>query len=122
MTIKHSALLLVLGLLSALQVPQAQGVQGQGSQGADRNPLARVKSLKCTFTVSMTGTWKSDEAQGQVKGEELVLNIEGIDAQEGTAHLPGAPGDITAVLTANSLHLLDRSFLGNLTVMTVFNR
>lgn len=57
-----------------------------------------------------------------MKGEELVLNIEGIDAQEGTAHLPGAPGDITAVLTANSLHFLDRSFLGNLTVMTVFNR
>src|SRR5262245_22760341 len=119
MTIRRLALLLVLGLLSGSQVPHAQGVLGQGNQGADRNPLGRVKSLKCTFTATSTGGWKNDEAQPVLRSEEVVVTIESIDAQEGTAHMSGAPGDITAVLTANSLHFMDRSFLGNLAVTTV---
>ena len=122
MTIKRTALLLILGLLAGLQVPHAQGVLGQGNQGADRNPLARVKSLKCTFTATATGSWKNDQPEGQVKAEEVSFTVEGIDTQEGTARIPGAPGDITAALTANSLHFMDRSFLGNLAITTVFSR
>src|SRR5262245_37355851 len=98
MAFKRFAVLLGIALLSSVPSAYAQGVQGQGNQGADRNPLARVKTLKCTFTTTATGGWTNNQSQVQVKTEEVVFTLEGIDAQEGTAHVPGAPGDITAVL------------------------
>jgi hypothetical protein len=124
MTMKSLAVLVIFGLATSLQPPRvdAQGVRGQGNQGADRNPLARVKTLKCTFQATAAGLWKNDQGEAQLKTEEVPATIENIDAQEGTAHIPGQPGDIAAVLTANSLHFMDRSFLGSLTVITVFTR
>jgi hypothetical protein len=97
------------------------GSRGPYAQGQDKNPLARVKTLKCRFSVYASGNWKSGDPQGQMKAEEVVLQVEGIDAQEGTAQIVGAgPTHITALLTASSLHLLERSMAGNLTVTTVF--
>jgi hypothetical protein len=97
------------------------GSRGPYAQGQDKNPLARVKTLKCTFSVYASGNWKSGDPRGEVKAEDVVLQVEGIDAQEGTAQIVGADAThITALLTASSLHLLERSMAGNLTVTTVF--
>ena len=97
------------------------GSRGPDAQGQDKNPLARVKTLKCTFSVYASGNWKSGDPRGEVKAEDVVLQVEGIDAQEGTAQIVGAGAThITALLTASSLHLLERSMAGNLTVTTVF--
>jgi hypothetical protein len=99
--------------------PHAQSVQS--TPGADKNPLARVTRLTCTFSSSAVGSWKTGAPESQLKPEQSVLEFDSIDAQEGTARIVGSSSDITALLTANSLHFLDRSFLGNLTITTVFS-
>ena len=72
--------------------------RGPHAQGQDKNPLARVKTLKCTFSVYASGNWKSGDPRGEVKAEDVVLQVEGIDAQEGTAQIVGAgPTHIKAV-------------------------
>ena len=48
----------VLALLSARAV---------SAQGADKNPLALVKTLKCTFPVYAVGSWKAGVPQSQIK-------------------------------------------------------
>jgi hypothetical protein len=101
------------------RVPRAQVPQ---VLGPDRNPLARVKSLTCTFSVSSTGNWKSGEPKGELKTEMLSVELDSIDPEEGTARLTGAePTFMTALLAANSLHFMERSLQGNLTVITVFS-
>ena len=88
----------------------------------ERNPLALVKSLKCTFPVSATASWKGGIPQApQVKNEETTFEVESIDAQEGSARLVASdPVYITALLTASSMHFMERTLQGSLTVTTVF--
>ena len=101
---------------------RASHAQGPKVLGADRNPLAGVKRLSCRFSVSSTGNWKSGEAKGEIKAETLEVELDSIDPDEGTARLPGAdPTFMTALLAANSLHFMERSLQGNLTVITVFS-
>ena len=107
--------------IGALVVLLLLGGRGPLAQNTDKNSLARVKSLKCTFSVYASGNWKTAEPQGQIKAEDVALEIDGIDAEEGTAQIVGAGAiHITALLTGSSLHLLERSMAGNLTVTTVF--
>jgi hypothetical protein len=89
----------------------------------DKNPLALVKSLKCTFPISSTGIWKGGLAQPpQTKTEETAFEVDSIDAQEGSARLIAAdPVYITALLTASSMHFMERTLQGSLTVTTVFS-
>jgi hypothetical protein len=106
---------------AALIVLLLLGTRGPYAQNPDKNPLARVKSLKCTFSTYASVSWKTGEPQGQIKAEDVVLQIEGIDTEEGTAQIVGAGAiHITALLTGSSLHLMERSMAGNLTVTTVF--
>ena len=118
MTNRYSAALVAGFLFIGGHAPRAQSVQN--SRSADRNPLARAKSLKCTFSLNTAGGWVNDVAQAQTKVEDTSLDIDSIDTAEGTARIAGSNSDITALLTASSLHFLERSFSGNLTVTTVF--
>jgi hypothetical protein len=87
-----------------------------------RNPLATVKRLTCVFSASAFGSWKSGRPQADVKSEMISLEVDSIDTEEGTARLTGAePTFLTVVLAANSLHFMERSLQGNLTVITVFS-
>src|ERR1700738_4021957 len=113
-TKKRSVVLALAIALLGSRTPRAQSVQS--TPGVEKNPLARVTKLKCTFSTSATASWKSGEPQAQVKAEQSLLEIDSIDTQEGTARIVGSSSDITALLTANSLHFFDRSFLGNLTI------
>ena len=80
------------------------------AQTTEKNPLARVKSLKCKFTVYA------------VKQSTLSLDVDEIDTDNGTARVTGTSGPVhvTALLTVSSLHFMERTVTGTLNVTTVF--
>src|SRR5262245_20488674 len=79
------------------------------AQPTDKNPLARVKSLKCKFTVYAVGGWKTGEPQAEVKQSQLTLDVDEIDTDDGTARVTGTSGPVhvTALLTVSSLHFME---------------
>jgi hypothetical protein len=109
-------LLALLGL--ALAGPQ-QSVQ---NLSLDRNPLSRAKSLHCTFASLTAVSWDGSGGHPTTEAREMSLDVDSIDSQESTARIVASGSHITALLTANALHLLERSMQGNLTITTVFAR
>jgi len=104
----------VLALLSARAV---------SAQGTDKNPLALVKTLKCTFPVYAVGSWKAGVPQSQIKqAEQFSLTIDQIDTDSGSGRVTGTSGpvEVTALLTVSSLHFMERSVTGTLNVTTIF--
>jgi hypothetical protein len=88
----------------------------------DKNPLAQIRSLKCTFPVSATGSWKVTPQSPIIKGDEITFEVDNIDAQEGSARLVTAdPTYLTALLTASSIHFMERTLQGSLSITTVFS-
>ena len=92
------------------------------AQTPDANPLARVKSLKCSFTIFSTVKWKSGAPEPEIKQAQLSLDIDEIDTDSGTARVTGTSGPVhvTALLTVSSLHFMERSVTGTLNLTTVF--
>ena len=106
---------LVLALLALGPVPAF-------AQAADPpNPLATVKSLRCRFPQAATGTWKDGQAVVQTRTQELLLSVDAIDVQDGTAEVRGTAGRnyVSAVLSGWSLYFVDNA-VGQLNVTTVF--
>lgn len=116
-----SALGVSAGVLAASPArPDAAGV---GAQTTDKNPLASVKSLRCKFPIYASGTWKNGEPGAEVrKAQQFSLDIDEIDTDSGTARVTGTsgPAHVTALLTISSLHLMERTVTGTLTITTVF--
>jgi hypothetical protein len=111
-------LLAALGFALASQTLPAQIPE----KNPDRNPLAQIKNLKCTFPTSSTGNWKGGPQAPLVKTDEISLEIDSIDTQEGSARLVTAePTYLTALLTASSIHFMERTLQGSLSVTTVFS-
>ena len=111
---------LLLIILVACLVPSAIAVDAQST---DKNPLASVKTLKCRFPVYTVGSWKSGEPKAEVRqAQQFSLDIDEIDTDSGTARVTGTAGPthVTALLTISSLHLMDRTVTGTLTITTVF--
>lgn len=99
-------------LLLAPQIPEKDPA---------KNPLATVKSLKCSFSTSSTGVWKTGTPEVQPKNDPISFEIDSIDTQEGSARLVTAdPTYLTALLTPSSIHFMERTLQGSLTVTTVF--
>src|SRR6266542_3019287 len=99
------------------------GRRASRAQSTDKNPLASIKSLKCRFPVYSSGSWKGGEPKAEVKqGQDFSLDIDEIDTDSGTARVTGTSGPthVTALLTISSLHFMDRTVTGKLTVTTVF--
>jgi len=112
-------LFVVVAALVCLSTFRAAGL----AQSTDKNPLASVKSLKCTFPVYTVGSWKNGEPKADVKqGQQLSLEIDEIDTESGTARVTGTSGPthVTALLTISSLHFMERTVTGTLTITTVF--
>lgn len=106
----------------SISVFVAGGLTGR-AQSTDKNPLAAVKSLKCKFPVYTVGSWKGGEAKAEVRpAQEFSLEIDEIDTDSGTARVTGTSGatHVTALLTISSLHFMERTVTGTLTVTTVF--
>ena len=114
MNVRGGMLAAVLVLLSAT---------GASAQSTEKNPLALIKSLKCSFPVYAVGTWKNGEPQSQIKqAEQFSLTIDEIDTDSGSGRVTGTSGpvEVTALLTVSSLHFMERSVTGTLNVTTVF--
>jgi hypothetical protein len=110
--------LVVVGVLVLLP-----GMPAGRAQSTDKNPLASVKSLKCKFPIYTVGSWKNGEAKAEVKqAQQFNLEIDEIDADGGTARVTGTSGPthVTALLTISSLHFVERTVTGTLTITTVF--
>jgi hypothetical protein len=93
------------------------------AQGTDKNPLAQVKSFKCSFPVYSVGAWKSGEPQAQIKqADQFTLTIDQIDTDSGSARVTGTSGpvEVTALLTVSSLHFMERTVTGTLNITTIF--
>src|SRR5713101_8021248 len=94
----------VLAALSVLVVLGAHRALGQS--GTEKNPLALVKSLKCSFPVYSVGSWKNGDPQAQIKqAEQFSLTIDEIDTDSGSGRVNGTSGpvEVTALLTVSSL-------------------
>jgi hypothetical protein len=104
----------VLALLSA---------HTTAAQSTDKNPLALIKSLKCTFPVYAVGSWKNGEPAAQIRqAAQFSLTIDEIDTDSGSGRVTGTAGpvEVTALLTVSSLHFMERSVTGTLNITTVF--
>jgi hypothetical protein len=112
-------LLVAWSTVAAIGVTHAQIPE----KNPEKNPLAQIKSLKCAFQYSSAGSWKAGAPQApQVKSDEITFEVDSIDTQEGSARLIAAePVYLTALLTASSIHFMERTLQGSLTVTTVFS-
>ena len=109
-------------VVSALVLIVAGRAAG-GAQTTDKNPLASVKSLKCRFPVYSVASWKSGEPKAEVKqAQQFSIDIDEIDADGGVARVTGTAGPthVTALLTISSMHFMERTVTGTLTITTVF--
>jgi hypothetical protein len=102
----------------------ASGFSRTVAQSTDKNPLASIKSLKCRFPVYSVGSWKNGEPKAEVRqAQEFSFDVDEIDADGGTARLTGTSGPthVIALLTISSLHFMERTVTGTLTITTVFS-
>jgi len=89
-----------------------------------KGKLATVKSIKCTFPLMAVGTWAGDQPKSEVKPSKLVLEFEGINADEGTAQLKSSYGqyDITVRYADGYLHFIQSFLNGPLYTTTVLEK
>ena len=88
--------------------------------------LESIKGLRCSFSAATSGVWPPDgSAQARTKEQSngASVSINKIDVQDGTAEIGGffSEGEnVNVKLAGSTLHFLDISLNGNLTVITVF--
>jgi hypothetical protein len=89
-----------------------------------KGKLATVKSVKCTFPLVAVGTWGSTQPEAKVKASTLVLEFEGINADEGTAQLKSSYGqyDITVRYAEGYLHFIQSFLNGPLYTTTIIEK
>ena len=100
--------------LVLLQVLSAQS-------GEKKNPLAGITMLKCSFPVAVSGSWKDWAPKAEMQtGPPMTLVIDEIDIDGGTARI--GTTHTTALLTQNSVHFMERTMAGSLTMITVLSQ
>ena len=94
------------------------------ARAAAQGKLATAKSIRCTFPLIATGTWKDAKPEAAVKPASLVLSFEAINTDEGSAQLNGGFGtfDIIVRLTAGYLHFIQAFRDGPLYTTTVLEQ
>jgi len=86
---------------------------------AAEESLTTIKGLKCTFPVYTAAVWEKGTPRAETKrADPLAVEVDEIDLDAGTARQGTA--SVTAILTASTLHVLERTMLGSLTVLSVF--
>lgn len=94
------------------------------AQILSRDELASIHRLRCMFSVSGIGAWEGGQPRGRVNTEGVLsLQIDTIDAHDGSARLSGAGASdahVVARLADRSLHFLETDVTGSLSVTTVF--
>ena len=90
---------------------------------AQQSRLAAVNSLRCTFVLNATGSWKTATTPDAVVAPaKLVLMFEDIKPDEGTAQqrTGSARTELVARLAGRYLHLMQSFRTGPLYTTTVF--
>jgi hypothetical protein len=115
----------VLGLLGLLFL-------GAGTPAAQVSPtapvLSTIKSLSCTFPVSVAGSWDKTTGEAAVnirKSAILTFKFDQIDVSESSARFVGptaAPEHIVAQLSGANLHFMDIRPAGTLAITSVFQQ
>ena len=96
----------------------ANTIHVSAQAGEKKNPLADIRVLKCSFPVAATGSWKEWTPKAELQpGPPLTLVIDEIDIDGGTARI--GTTHTTALLTQNSVHFMERTMAGSLTMTTV---
>jgi hypothetical protein len=91
---------------------------GSGMQAAEES-LTTIKGLKCAFPLYAAVMWEKGAPKAETKRTDpLLVQVDEIDVDAGTAREGTA--FVTAILTASTLHVLERTMLGSLTVLSVF--
>jgi hypothetical protein len=87
-------------------------------------PLAKVKSLKCTFSLMAVGSWGDKEPEAKVKPANRVMQFDAINADEGTAELKSDYGkyDIIVRYTGGYLHFIQAFLDGPLYTTTILEK
>jgi len=108
----------IVAVMLGLAAPLAPSGMAQGK-------AFTAKSMRCTFPLTVIGSWKTDGApDAAVKPATLVLLFESIDTDEGTARLrSGSAGsDVIARLAGGYLHFIQSFRTGPLYTTTVFDK
>jgi hypothetical protein len=110
-----SAVVIACALLRAPSLLSAQTQSG---------PLATAKNVKCTFSLIAVGTLREDQPKAEVKPGSLVLEFEGVNADEGTARLKSGFGeyDIVVRYASGYLHFIQSFRDGPLYVTTILEQ
>ena len=126
----RASALVALTAAVAMAVGWSVRAQRGGGGRRDRIPpasqtLESVKRLKCSFSAATAGVWPDGSAQAQTRSQPngASVTIDKIDVQDGTAEIGGSfrGGDnVNVKLAGSTLHFLDMSLSGGLTVITVF--
>lgn len=108
-------------ILGVLLVMLAGADVRSGQMRADER-LAKARSVKCTFPLMTTGTWKGGEPLTETKPAALSMGFDAINADEGTARVIGAfgPSDIIVRLSYATLHFVQSFREGPLYTTTIF--
>jgi len=115
MNLKHSFWITIAAVVLLSTCPAGAIAQAK---------LAEAKSLRCTFPLSTTGTWKDGKPAAAVGASTLVLLFEAINTDEGTAQLKnGSVGtEITVRASEGYLNLIQSFRTGPLYTTTVFEK
>ena len=103
----------IFAALALVQAPNAPSAR-----------LAKITTLKCTFSTMTVGDWKAGEAVGTIKPAKLSIAFNSVDAQDGTADAVGDSGKshITVRLLGSYLHFMQLDPYGALYLTTVFDK
>jgi len=122
----------VIALTAAIALVVGFSVRAQRFGGGRRNRipensqmLESVKRLKCSFSAATAGVWQDGSAEAKTKTQPngATVTIDKIDVADGTAEIGGSfrGGDnVNVKLAGSTLHFLDMSLNGGLTVISVF--
>jgi len=95
------------------------------STGGTQNKPEAAKSVRCTFPLNATGTWKKDGSpEAAVNPSKLVLRFDAINVDEGTAQLRnGTVGSEIIVRSAEGyLHFIQSFRTGPMYTTTIFDK
>ena len=95
------------------------------TDGIAQSKTAAAKSLRCTFRINVTATWKKEGPPAATLSPSMLLLIfDSINTDEGTARLrSGSVGsDIVARLSGGYLHFIQSFRTGPLYTTTVFDQ
>jgi hypothetical protein len=85
-----------------------------------------VRRLQCVFTAAAGGVWQGGTAAVRPRSEVLLrLDIDAIDAQDGTATMrdvPESAAHLVAQFSGWTLHVIQTDGTGGLSVTSVFAR